>query len=458
MISIVRLAILSRVLVWVLAILARVVLDPYDSSNEITIRSDVDHTDAVRYLAIHDFGNWDGVHFMGIAERGGYEHEHSYAFFPLLPAIAHVTSRPFVWAGILDAAEALRVAAFLVSNACFVASACLLDVLGKRTLGRSKRAKATARVAAMLFCFTPAGIFMSAAYTESIFSFLSFAGMIRASQGCVWTASTMFFLAAATRSNGAILSLFYIGLPALVAASHRVFASSTWKHAQSRAVAARRFVSILFPAILPALLPFIPFVCFQAHAGRAFCQDHDVNEAVHDDGSISRPWCDLSSYSPPLRLASVFMGGVPLGMYGWIQATYWGNGFLSYWQVKQIPNFLLATPIACFSCLGFDSYRRQRYTSRRDCEKVVNVTPYGRVDPPYVLHWFVLLIVAVLTMNVQVTTRFLSSCPALYWYAADCVTSAPQPRRKHRLGALLSYSLVYTALGTVLFCRFYPWT
>ncbi len=67
-----------------------------------------------------------------------------------------------------------------------------LDVLRDASLA----ARAT-----LLFCLTPASIFYSAIYTESIFTLASFVGM-RHARRRPWLATAAFMLATATRSNG----------------------------------------------------------------------------------------------------------------------------------------------------------------------------------------------------------------------------------------------------------------
>ena len=55
--------------------------------------------------------------------------------------------------------------------------------------------------------------------------------------------------------------------------------------------------------------------------------------------------------------------------------------------------------------------------------------------------------------GVQVLTRFLTSCPALYMYLAHLVQSGSRAGR-----AALAFCVCWAWLGLVLFPNFYPWT
>lgn len=54
----------------------------------------------------------------------------------------------------------------------------------------------------------------------------------------------------------------------------------------------------------------------------------------------------------------------------------------------------------------------------------------------------------------QVATRFLTSCPALYWFAA----AQMQAKLALKARVILLYCLAWAWLGLVLFPNFYPWT
>lgn len=59
-----------------------------------------------------------------------------------------------------------------------------------------------AAMATLLYCFNPASIFYSAAYTEALFACTTFMGMYQVQTGRQWKGALCLSLAAATRANG----------------------------------------------------------------------------------------------------------------------------------------------------------------------------------------------------------------------------------------------------------------
>ena len=71
--------------------------------------------------------------------------------------------------------SSLRLSAVLVNVAAFVAAALALYELSRRVLKDERLAYKSA----LYFCVSPASIFFSAAYTESLHAALSFAAMLK---------------------------------------------------------------------------------------------------------------------------------------------------------------------------------------------------------------------------------------------------------------------------------------
>jgi hypothetical protein len=71
-----------------------------------------------------------------------------------------------------------------------------------------------------------------------------------------------------------------------------------------------------------------------------------------------------------------------------------------------------------------------------------------------VVHWLVLTLVCLAVVHIQVSTRFLSSCAPLYWFAALLML--------HKGGLLRWllwwYCFAFMGVGAVMFANFLPWT
>merc|ERR1712048_1378537 len=104
-------------------------------------------------------------------------------------------------------------------------------------------------------------------------------------------------------------------------------------------------------------------------------------------------------------------------LYGHVQRKYWGSlGPFTYWEMKQLPNFILALP--CFVLVAHVVSAEIRQQPR-------TYKALGLLSPPLpvaqalrlamVFGLSALAIFAAIFMNIQVTTRLLfSSTPLLY--------------------------------------------
>ncbi|CAN8312026.1 unnamed protein product [Cochlearia groenlandica] len=505
-------AVFSRLLVLFLTLFWRSLLQPYDTSAALNAPC-LNHKDAAEDLAgggggarprgqsivshmHHHFQQdspplyisdnavsktlengivWDSVYFIRIAECG-YEYEQAYAFLPLLPFFISLLSRTFFapLVPLIGLRAVMVFPGYFVSNLAFVFAAIYLFRVSVIIL---KDNEASFR-ASIVFCFNPASIFYSSIYSESLYALFSIGGLYHLLSGTSNVAVLWFALSGCARSNG-LLNAGYICFQTM----HRAY----------RALYQRKRVSLALQVLVTGFLRCVciclPFVTFQAYGYYNICHGHKLDEL--------RPWCKAR---------------VPL-LYNFIQSHYWGVGFLRYFQFKQLPNFLLASPIlslaVCgimsymmsrpelFLSLGFQATEKEKRSSARiyslkdsveaDVKSSINegnsdirqrkprrkkdvtvttnvaaesVSPeksgYFSADVfPFVVHLALMAATAFLVMHVQVATRFLSASPPLYWFASYLIAS---PKHSKWGYLIWSYCAAYILLGSLLFSNFYPFT
>ncbi|CAM9821327.1 unnamed protein product [Chrysoparadoxa australica] len=445
---------------------------------------------SLRHTIPQTFTRWDSAWLLTIAEEGypvpssaeGIPTaEQVHAFLPLYPYLVSFLAEVLPVPALLRH-EALVLWGVLVSNLAFVASALALYYLGIAVLDNEP----LAFQAAQLYCLNPASVFFSAIYTESFFAattFCAFAvleGSSRPSSSRAWLSALLLSTATACRSNGTTCCVVFglVKLRWLVQSLPCNGSYAPW---------VLGLLKTAIPTALQLALIVLPYAVFQAYCYAMFCS--------HKLPTQPPSWC----YDSPPTL------------YGHVQSTYWGVGFLRYYQLKQVPNFLLAMPVLLISAWGLTSY----VLSSSD-KYGVYARSYRRGSVmPYMLHWGVLAAVAALIMNVQVrvgtethshrhaclpslftplaylllpvtnslgmlvcgchqvSTRFLcAACPALHWFIALVVMETPPPQpsgtdTESNGGArplssskacLKAWRLGYFFLGTGLHSNFYPWT
>ncbi|NWR79952.1 PIGV mannosyltransferase, partial [Centropus unirufus] len=450
--------------------------------------------DALLEQLLGGLSRWDAEHFLFIAEQG-YLYEHNWAFFPLYPLTLRAMAEGALWPlqRLLRLRSRLLLSAVLLNSLFSILAAAALYRLGCAVLS-SRR---LAFLAALLFSASPANVFLAAAYSESMFSFLVFHAMWQLEKGQSCLSGLLFSLASGVRANGVVNAGF------LLYSCSKSFALHLRVGSGSARMLWKPLLGVAAPAVLTCAGVLLPFAWFQFSAYVRFCVPRPgpepavpkpLRQLALDKGyrlaaphGVQPPWC---SHRFPV-------------IYSYIQDVYWNVGFLRYFELRQIPNFLLALPVTILGswaawtygtanprhCLTLGLERRKSEGEGKPragfCCPAVFV---------YVVHATVLLVFGFFCMHVQVLTRFLgSSSPVLYWFSAhllqeyepwlwsegsDNRTVAPHAlqggngtlenpvvRLLKNFGlitplskCLLGFFLAYWLLGLVLHCNCLPWT
>ena len=184
--------VVSRALVWMVAVLAVAVLGTDATSASAFGRPELTHPFGEPLDTLFTpLARWDSVWYLGVA-HDGYAGA-STAFFPLYPLLVRalaVSSTPW----------ALLVAAYVISLASFAGALVLVRRLAELELGAD-----AARRAVLLVAFFPGALWFGVPYSESLFLLLS-VGAIYAARTDRWAwAGVCAALASGTRSAGIVL-------------------------------------------------------------------------------------------------------------------------------------------------------------------------------------------------------------------------------------------------------------
>jgi GPI mannosyltransferase 2 len=457
-------ALLSRILMISLCILSGLWVADYDTSGEAAYASNVKNSvDKLIRACFAPFARWDALYYVHIAEEG-YTHENLHAFYPGFPLMLRLSGAfiELVTCYQLSLTTCILMGGVLLNNGFFVLSTHLIyhlsliahNVLFPSASTSLQKQRQSRRVewrsrevfawrAALCFAYQPASIFYSVLYTESLFTLLVLVSMacLLAASGknrngngeeeeeekkfCYfyyWLSVLFLTAASAVRSNGVVLFLILLGERLRWCGSVRCLTPG-------------RCLQMLETLVIGGCFIALPHVTMQV-------------------------W-GASRYIVP---NSTLFGLIP-AHYQQIQATYWNQGLFHYWTVAQLPNFLLAAPIwwwtfcmlrqfyPCFLSVGVrqDDDGKGKGT---DTEGKM----WLRLDGQGTVGWFIrslfviatlLTVVSIVSMHVQVATRFLSFNPILYWYLG---------RSDSAIRYYQWYSLIFWACGIALHPNFYPWT
>jgi len=439
---------------------------------------------AVRH-AIESAIVWDGVHFVRICQCGYGASEHQFAFLPLWPwtmrLVRDYTPILCRLRVVIGDAAACALSGLILSNLCFVLSAVALYRLGKQ-VGYSHRA---ARVAAMAYCVNPSSVFFSAVYTESLFACLTFEGIrlmaVAKPEGnrgrrAVVLGTVLLALATLARSNGITACVVVLAIDV------KNWLPTGRFYQRATSSFCRRTLKALAIFAIKCVVIVAPFYVYQFAVASLWYEGGAGEEFTVAGKSMS-----INTITSALNWRQLLLPRV----YKRIQSKYWNLGLFQFYSLEQIPNFVLALPIWFTTLFGvWQHFSKLCHTVNRryqsppvgttgtlaaaasmgsfpSLESVGDVLVRGA----FFLHMFLLMLVSVLIMNVQVSTRFLSTCPALYWTVAELavppgsmreveIQKKLQTKKKKKslvLRFILAFFLTYAAAGCVLFQNFYPW-
>lgn len=243
---------------------------------------------------------WDAIYFTQSANRG-YVFEQEWAFgygMPLLVSKLILPVAARLGLASSPSVKSAALAAILVSHLSHLATVLLFYTLTRRLFPNHGRLAVTA---ALLHVVSPAGLFLSAPYAESLFACLSFAGYViyissapEPSKAPTFLhgiglilSGAVFGLATVCRSNGLLNGTIFV--TELVAALH-VFVLSP------------RLMTALavLPPIVGGTLVGLGSIAPQAAAYLRYCSDASGSGGM-------RPWC----------------GQLVPSIYNFVQEYYW---------------------------------------------------------------------------------------------------------------------------------------
>lgn len=341
-----------------------------------------------------------------------------------------------------------------------------------------------ATTAAQLFCFNPAGVFFTTAYSESIFAMLTFGGHAIVTRGqyyqcymqktrltgascwlwanLYWIPSTiLWMLASFSRSNGTFSSIWWLLIGIAKCCSY-IQASK----GKGNTIIVCKVVSLLLVHVALASLVAMP-VLYHDWQGYIY---HCTSSQLTNSSTITPAWCDKYER---------------FSLYAHVQRKHWNVGFLKYYEMKQIPNFILALPVLVLSFTAaalwirhsWNRYINNGVTCLKDAllwaflalgasSSDLKSTGDGKVSlqllgPKFLSYYAILAgfaIVGAFLAHVQISTRLIcSSCPAFYWFVSSLMID--DGSRDKRVGMLLYfYFALYNIIGVIMHVNWLPWT
>ncbi|EXJ64735.1 hypothetical protein A1O7_01073 [Cladophialophora yegresii CBS 114405] len=378
------------------------------------------------------FVRWDAIYFTHMSQQG-HVFEQEWAFGIGLSTGISRTARFLSALGVSDQLSS-TLAGIVLSHTSHWLSVLQLWALTK-SIAEEMQCLSYSNVplnAAALHIISPAGVFLSAPYSESLFSFLAMSAFLsfvyalqRFNQNQTVAASTSMVLAGLTscaatiiRSNGILAGIPFLFEAIATALSILYQGLST--------VRMTKLASLVAGGLLVGIgLAYPQFLAY-----KEYCYGREPDDR--------RPWCNLT-------LPSIFT---------WVQSHYWNVGPFRYWTVPNLPLFLLAGPsLWLLTYSAVDALRNPSSLvpglSSVSAASISSIQK--RIIMSLALPQLLLAILALTSYHVQIITRLSSGYPLWYIWLACKLTDEPRTA-----SLAIRWMVLYAFIQAGLFSCFLP--
>ncbi|TGJ85037.1 hypothetical protein E0Z10_g3747 [Xylaria hypoxylon] len=391
----------------------------YDTSSTLLSTTRATYHESAFDLATR-LTRWDAIYFVQ-ASRRGYLFEQEWAFASGLPTVISFLAKVLVNSGVQQHETLESFIGIFVASVSHLLSAFVLYKLGLAVWKNSR----VSLVAAVLHILSPAGLFLSAPYSESSYALLSFMGYLFFAKAVLSDRRTLahdvslvasglwFAFAVNFRSNGMLNGILFA-----VELFREILLPPT-------ANSIRRRLALIAAGSAIA----IGFVVPQIVAYRTYCYNVVDSEL--------RPWCTR-------RLPSI---------YTFVQEHYWNVGFLRYWTPGNIPLFLLAGPMLYILAKSGVTFLSKPFILNEEARSSRVSKNLVAFIHSVAVAQLILTALAIATYHIQIITRISSGYPLWYWWLANLLSDSKTAGTGKNI---VLFMIMYAGIQGALFASFLP--
>lgn len=269
-------------------------------------------------------------------------------------------------------------------------------------LSNSFNLKRLAFKSSLLFIFSGGAAFLTTIYSENLSFFASFIGILfhemsvhyclgKEDFNISWQnwftymiSMICFTIAAINRSNCILLGVFYLNDLYQLVYNRRLFLKG-----------------LVFPFIAGMLMFCSILIQWYIIPYKTFCPERGQ-------------WCNYKIFPDTLEMFSFFTKQT---FYSFIQGKYWNVGFLKYWTINNIPNFLFSLPNIVIFISAVRYFQYKEYNVRLNSLKIITLG-----------FLFVIIFIA----HVQIINRISTFIPLHLWYISDVLNKTSMKIEKDK--------------------------